>query len=33
MRIGCNICDSSNVVWVDREGDNHFCKKCFDEEN
>jgi hypothetical protein len=32
IRIGCNICDSPNIAWNDREGDNHLCQKCLEDD-
>jgi len=31
-RIGCNLCDSSNIAWKDEEDNNHLCYECMESQ-
>ena len=31
--IRCNLCDSSKILWKDKEDENHLCEHCMQSEN
>jgi len=31
--IRCNLCDSSKILWKDKEDENHLCEACMQSEN